>query len=750
MPKLFLLLAVAVVVLSSFQARGQTNKESVREELKTLELNLEQAQKAQDNDAALRHAILLRTRSVECLERQLSKLEKFKKSNGTDSHSALPVPIEPIFKDVKEEQKAAMELLEFCKNINERATLVVSEITAKAQKELKVQLRTKNPNVVTLISETRKTTWPWVKWNQTQLFPSNYQSSELTSLGMVFFTCLVGGLWLRRQTKERYKAPEKPLTSNQLLQQAFAVNAPIWLPLYGVTLIVIAQSNYQLDIALNQLLLFFCALISVAVIWHWILILSKIHLPEKRGDLPSVSILLLFILISLSYFIFYNGFLSFSTPQLAQLIHVVLFSIIFINLLLSFRQVSMVFANHELSGTLYRLGGFIVILMWLVEILGFHNLVQYLLYGLSGTLVVWIFYFVCRIMIRDALNYLEFGNQRFLTRLRSLMGIQGGEPWPGLLWIRFFLTMVIIVVALLALMFIWDLSATSFALAVEVLIDGFDLGQFHITPIKLLFAVFIVALLLMAARAMQNAITSSLADNSSLDPSGKEAVTTLVGYLGIALVILIGLSIAGFDLTSLAFIAGALSLGLGFGLQNIVNNFVSGIILLFERPVRRGDWIRVGTTEGRVKQIKVRSTEIRTFDGADVVVPNSELISQQVVNMTLRDVYGRVIAPIGVAYGSDVALVEKILREVADAHPLVLKNFSDKLPVVLFRSFGDSALLFELRVFISDVSKVFVVLSELNFEIDRKFREHHIQIPFPQRDLHVRSMPPTCDNGEKE
>ncbi len=740
--KRFLLLATTLVALSSIQAHGQVTEASIREELNSLEVNLEKAQQAEDDDSALRYAIKLRTVSAECLDQQISRLEKFNKANVENSNSPLPISIGQGRQESEKEQKAATELLEFCKNKNKRAISVVTEITQKAQSELSAQLRTKNPNVFSLITEAIRADWPWVKWNQTQLFPSRYHASELTSLGMVFFISVLGGTWLRRQIKQRYQAGQKTLTSNQLLQQAFALNAPLWLPLYGVTLIVVAQTNYQLDLALNQLLLFICALISVAVTWHWIVILSKNYLPDTEAELPSLSILLLFILISLSYFIFYNEFLSFSTPRLAQIIHVILFSIIFINLLISFRQVSLVFAKHEFSSTLYRIGSLIIVLMWLGEILGFHNLVQYLLYGFSGSLLVWIFYFVSRIMIRDALNYLEFGDHRFLSNLRGLMGIQGGESWPGLLWIRFFLTLVIIIVALLALMFIWDLSATSFAFAVEVLIDGFDIGQFHITPIKLLFSIFIVALLMMAARTMKNAISASLADNSSLDPSGKEAVTTLVGYLGIGLVILIGLTIAGFDLTSLAFIAGALSLGLGFGLQNIVNNFVSGIILLFERPVRRGDWIRVGSTEGRVIQIKVRSTEIRTFDGADVVVPNSELISQQVINMTLRDIHGRVIIPVGVAYGSDVELVNKLLLSVAEEHPLILKSITDKLPIVLFRGFGDSALLFELRVFIGDVSKILKVASDLNFSIEQKFRQNQIQIPFPQRDLHLRSMPP--------
>ena len=204
----------------------------------------------------------------------------------------------------------------------------------------------------------------------------------------------------------------------------------------------------------------------------------------------------------------------------------------------------------------------------------------------------------------------------------------------------------------------------------------------------------------------------------------------------------VGLSLAGVDLSNIAIIAGALSVGIGFGLQNIVNNFVSGIILLFERPIRPGDWIVVGNTEGFVQKVRVRATEIQTFDRSDVIVPNSELISGQVTNWTYRDPYGRVICPVGVAYGSDVQLVRKLLLAVAEEHPQVISDGRTPPPKVFFLAFGDSALLFDLRCFISDVKSRLAVRSELNYAIDAAFRANGIQIPFPQQDLYVKSWPP--------
>jgi len=199
--------------------------------------------------------------------------------------------------------------------------------------------------------------------------------------------------------------------------------------------------------------------------------------------------------------------------------------------------------------------------------------------------------------------------------------------------------------------------------------------------------------------------------------------------------------VAGLDLSNLALIAGALSVGIGFGLQNVVNNFVSGLILLFERPIRRGDWILVGSTEGRVYRISIRSTQIRTFDRSDVVVPNSELISGQVTNWTLRDPIGRVRVPVGVAYGSDLKRVMEILLGVAAAQPLVLADATAAAPTVLFLAFGESALNLELRFFVADINQRLSVLSEVNYAIEAAFREAGIEIPFPQRDLHLRGGP---------
>ena len=270
------------------------------------------------------------------------------------------------------------------------------------------------------------------------------------------------------------------------------------------------------------------------------------------------------------------------------------------------------------------------------------------------------------------------------------------------------------------------------------IVDGFTVGEVKIAPLSILAAIFVLVVLVKTTKWIKHKLDSKWLSSTRLTQSEKDTVASIFGYVAITVSILISLSVAGINIASLALIAGALSFGIGFGLQNIVSNFISGIILLFERPIKRGDWIRVGGTEGVVRSINIRSTRLQTFDRSDVLVPNSDLLTNQVTNMMLSDPVGRVKVSVGVAYGSDVVKVRDILVDIARKHPNVLLNQSDIAePQALFMSFGDSALLFELRFFIKNISDVFRVTSEVNFEIDKQFRELGIQIPFPQRDLHI-------------
>ncbi len=242
--------------------------------------------------------------------------------------------------------------------------------------------------------------------------------------------------------------------------------------------------------------------------------------------------------------------------------------------------------------------------------------------------------------------------------------------------------------------------------------------------------------LLLFSRVLQWFLSSRVFPYTRFDIGVRDAILAVTGYIGVIIALLSGMGALGLDLSNLAIVAGALSVGIGFGLQAIFSNFVSGLILLFERPVKVGDWVIVGDCQGTIKKIRVRSTEIETFQNSSVIVPNSQLISETVTNWTLHDRVGRVDIGVGVAYGSDVDKVRKILMNVAKANNSV-RNYP--APSVFFMNFGDSSLDFELRCFIRNIRDIFKTSSDLRFAVDTAFRENGIEIPFPQRDIHIRS-----------
>ena len=296
-----------------------------------------------------------------------------------------------------------------------------------------------------------------------------------------------------------------------------------------------------------------------------------------------------------------------------------------------------------------------------------------------------------------------------------------------------FVTPLLLLCLLYSLLILWGMPGAFLLQAFKKLMFGFKVGGINISLISIItgLAVFLISLALV--RIMRRRLSNNLLNRINMDEGIRHSLVSGFSFTGIIISSILAIVAMGIDLSNLAVIAGALSVGIGFGLQDVIKNMVSGIILLFERPFKVGDWVLIGGEEGKIKQINIRSTEVETFNKASVIIPNATLISSSLTNLTHGNNWQRQSVMVGVSYDSDADQVTRLLLECARNCKKVMKV---PAPYVLFKNFSESSLDFELRFYVSDIWAGWQANSDIRYEILRRFRDENINIAYPQIVVH--------------
>jgi potassium-dependent mechanosensitive channel len=387
-------------------------------------------------------------------------------------------------------------------------------------------------------------------------------------------------------------------------------------------------------------------------------------------------------------------------------------------------------SSRRLIVNALRWGSYSIMALGLIfELAGYGALASfwYLSWARTAVVIMWSFFIL---IFLSELNRLFKGKEDSDLDLVNVTAYQ--IRWFSIRLARVFFPVAFI----LAIILSWGGTQSIASNTYSVLSYKFKFGDTTFSLLSFIYAILVLLATSLVTRLWRNVFQNKFLRNSLMEFGLQESITTITVYVIWVLGIIFALNVFGLNPTSLIVVFGALGIGLGFGLQNIFNNFMSGLILLFERPIQVGDEIEVTGTWATVKKINVRSTLVQTYDNASLIIPNSELINNQVTNWTFKDKRLRRQISVGVAYGSDIELVRQTLLEIADRTPRVLKNPD---PDVLFTDFGDSALIFVLRVW-TQQKYMWQVDTSIRFAIDHEFKEKKITIAFPQRDVHIHTV----------
>lgn len=750
---LILSILFLVSTLSSAEEKTDDWIKVATENLKKTEQQLSVNGVVPGDENQLKELTFIKGKAKTCVENSTEGLSK-----SSTNLEALGQSAEGESKDVTEKrrtlqatQKELDKRLNTCNLLLIQAEDYIAEINRRKTEQLARELFNHGPHIARVLQDNllQPTQWwqPGLAYIFRQLNLVTLSNTSKVILLILLVVAVILGAYLKSGAIKRLI----PLSSSQTdnysgftlaLRSCLAKSLPVLLPLllFSAMIQVLAEGAVSAFI--------YSAALSSVIYLLLIILIKSVFAPcapakpfladaPVQGKKLSRRLIVALTITWLGYLFFATALNTQFNESAYYLIRSTLLSLLVINLI-AITWLARHFSWSLLPNGIRLLVTLGLVVLLLADFAGFRNFSRYLLTGLVGSMFGLAITVMINRFFADLYDQMDSGRQNWQRNLRNALGLKAEEKFPGMPWLRLLTFLSFWGLLITLLLRVWGQSQRGEAFLLEHLTQGFSIGSLEIIPSRILLALLLFAVVISISRLIKQNLSKRWIQHTNLDRGAQEAMITISGYLGFILALMIALSIAGVEFKNLAIVAGALSVGIGFGLQNIVNNFVSGLILLFERPIRRGDWIVVGNTEGNVKSINIRSTEIQTFDRANVIVPNSELISSQVTNWVLHDAMGRIIIPVSVAYGSNTEQVKDILQKIADDnHEVIRDSGYIPSPIILFRNFGDSALEFELRCYIRNIEKRLSVISDMNFAVDKAFREAGIEIPFPQRDVHM-------------
>ncbi len=756
----FLLVAcLAMCLLAGAPAASQVEFQPIEalDSLNTLDEGLNEVDATADEVRRMQaSAVETRRQAIACIDEMEPRVETLQQQAvilGEARPSDDSATDQQRFQ-IEEQLGAAEGLLSNCRlvrtraeNIIERADELLSELSSR-------RMWRQGEPIWRAIREARArwTTWPGLVKDALSTATKPAYSGTALAWTLIITMLLAAGLGviinLRfMQWFSREKAEQGPPRLKFLFPKPLAKYAPVILAgLLGAAVVLMMSSEASVQIPLVRLTIAVLAYGIGCVLIEWstgpLSPAAKIGglIPDHVGPIRARLRWFLIALVT-SFAVLGPGWLT-QTPTGEDMLPRSLLSIFLVLPLLGLLLLSRRIPGLKSRYGFIRFAAIVAVLASIgAELLGYHNFSNYLLHGIVRTAMAAFALWMLLWLIDEGVAHISKGGTRSAYQMRTLLGLSPNpdEAKSAVALYQLTLDVVLWLAFILYLIDVWDTTGNTLKNLHFFVIEGFSLAGTEIVPAKLIYGLLVFAGLLIITGWIKRWIRKRWLRHMTMDRGARDALVTIVGYVGFIIATLVGLRLMGISLAGLAIAAAALSVGIGFGLQEIANNFISGLILLFERPIKSGDFVTVGTVEGFIRRISIRSTEIETLDNQNVIVPNSELITTQVTNWVLHDPHGRLRIQVGVAYGSDVDKVKEILEEVANQHPQVITDGRAPGPKALFMEFGDSSLNFELRVRIKRIEKRFDVTSDLNFAINRSFRENGVEIPFPQRDLHVRS-----------